>query len=351
MTVTQQEEEETEPKTTESESSTPSPPQEKKYKILEDLPGVGPATSKKLQEMGFHTIESLATATARELAPAGISEKKALDVIRLARGNIDLSFIRADELLKQRQNVHRLTTGSQILDNLLGGGLETQTITEFYGEYGSGKSQICHQLCVNVQLPLDQGGLNAAALYIDTENTFRTERIVQMAQHLNLNPQQVAKNIIVADAYTSDHQIFLLENADKIIKENNIRLIIIDSLTAHFRSEYVGRETLALRQQKLNKHMHKLIRLARAFNAAAVVTNQVMAKPDVFFGDAVHPIGGHIVAHTSHTRIYLRKSARGPIRIARLVSSPYLPNGEGVFKITENGIEEVDPTEQKPRGR
>ncbi|MFQ6068413.1 MAG: DNA repair and recombination protein RadA [Candidatus Bathyarchaeia archaeon] len=322
---------------------------EKKYEYLEDLPGVGPATSQKLQEMGFHTIESLATATARELAPAGISEKKALDIIRHARGSITLSFIRADELLKQRQNVHRLTTGSQIIDELLGGGLETQTITEFYGEYGSGKSQVCHQLCVNVQLSQTEGGLNAAALYIDTENTFRTERIVQMAQHLNLDPQQVVKNIVVAEAYTSDHQVFLLENSDKIIKENNIRLIIVDSLTSHFRSEYVGRETLAIRQQKLNKHMHKLIRLARAFNAVAVVTNQVMAKPDVFFGDAVHPVGGHIVAHTSHTRVYLRKSARGPIRIARLVSSPYLPNGEGVFKITQNGIEEVNPNEHKGR--
>jgi DNA repair protein RadA len=299
--------------------------------------------------MGFHTIESLATATSRELAPAGISEKKALEVIRHARGSISLSFIRVDELLKQRQNVLRLTTGSEIIDELLGGGLETQNINEFYGEYGSGKSQICHQLCVNIQLPPERGGLNASALYIDTENTFHTERIVSMAQHLDLELEDVVKNIIVAEAYTSDHQIFLLENADKIIKDNNIRLIIVDSLTAHFRSEYVGRESLAARQQKLNKHMHKLIRLARAFNAVAVVTNQVMAKPDVFFGDAVHPVGGHIVAHTSHTRVYLRKAARGSVRIARLVSSPYLPNGEGVFKITENGVEEV--TENGDKGR
>jgi DNA repair protein RadA len=341
MTVT---EEEPEPLT---ESLTPT--HKKEYELLEDLPGVGPATSKKLQEMGFHTIESLATATARELEPAGISEKKALQVIRLARGTIDLAFIRADELLKQRQTIKRLTTGSQILDDLLGGGLETQTITEFYGQYGSGKSQLCHQLCINVQLPLEQGGLEAAALYIDTENTFRTERLVSMAQHLGLEPTQAARNVIVADAYTSDHQIFLLENADKIIKDNNIRLIIIDSLTSHFRSEYIGRGTLAERQQKLNKHMHKLIRLARAFNAAAVVTNQVMAKPDVFFGDAVHPIGGHIVAHTSHTRVYLRKASRGPVRIARLVSSPYLPDGEGIFKITQNGIEEADANEHKGR--
>jgi DNA repair protein RadA len=324
----------------------------KKYQFLEDLPGIGPATSQKLQELGFHTVEALAMAAARELEPAGIGEKKALVIIRAARSSISVSFVRADELLKVRQNVLRLTSGSKPIDMLLGGGLETQTITEFYGEYGSGKSQLCHQLCVNVQLPPERGGLNGAALYVDTENTFRTERIVQMARHLGLDPEQVAKNIIYAEAYTSDHQMFLLDNADEVIKENNVKLIIVDSLTSHFRSEYLGREMLARRQQRLNKHMHKLIRLARAFNAAAVVTNQVMAKPDVFFGDAVHPIGGHIVAHTSHTRIYLRKASRGPVRIARLVSSPYLPEGEEIFKITENGIEDVSEEEKiKPRRR
>lgn len=329
---------------------TEEPQQKKKYEYLEDLPGIGPATAQKLHELGFHTVESLGTAAARELQSAGIGEKKALEVIRIARSSLTVSFIRADELLKMRQNVLRLTTGSKTMNELIGGGIETQTITEFYGEYGSGKSQICHQLCVNVQLPTEKGGLNSGALYIDTENTFRTERIVQMAQHLGLVPEEVAKNIIVAEAYTSDHQMFLLDNADKIIKENGIHLIIVDSLTSHFRSEYLGRAMLAERQQKLNKHMHKLIRLARAFNAAAVVTNQVMAKPDVFFGDAVHPIGGHIVAHASHTRLYLRKSARGPVRIARLVSSSYLPEGERVFKITENGVEDV-AEEDKPRRR
>ena len=330
------------------EESTP----KQRYESLEDLPGVGPSTAQKLRELGFHTVESLAMATVRELEPAGISEKKALAIINAARSSIGISFIRADELLKMRQNVLRLTTGSKALDKLLDGGLETQTITEFYGEYGSGKSQICHQLCVNVQLPPERGGLNGAALYIDTENTFRTERIVQMAKHLGLNPENVVKNIIYAEAYTSDHQMFLVENADEVIKENNVKLIIIDSLTAHFRSEYLGREMLAVRQQKLNKHMHKLIRLARAFNAVAVVTNQVMAKPDMFFGDAIHPVGGHIVGHTSHTRIYLRKASHGPVRIARLVSSPYLPEGEEVFKITENGIEDVSEEDRaKTSGR
>jgi DNA repair protein RadA len=308
-----------------------SAPTKKKYEFIEDLPGVGPATSQKLRELGYHTVESLAMATARELEPIGVGEKKAFSIIEAARSAIGVSFVRADELVD--------------------GGLETQTITEFYGEYGSGKSQICHQLCVNVQLPPERGGLNGAALYVDTENTFRLERIVQMAKHVGLEPEQVVKNIIYAEAYTSDHQMFLLENADEVIKANNVKLIIVDSLTAHFRSEYIGREMLAPRQQRLNKHMHKLIGLARAFNAVAVVTNQVMAKPDVFFGDAVYPIGGHIVGHTSHTRLYLRRASRGPVRIARLVSSPYLPEGEEIFKVTENGIEDVSEEEKASKHR
>jgi len=314
----------------------------RKYESIEELPGVNTSTALKLREIGFQTVESLAMATVREFEQAGIGVRAASEIIEAARSSVASSFIRADEVHKTRLNVQRLTTGSKKLDTLLGGGLESQEITEFYGEYSSGKSQIAHQLCVNVQLPPENGGLNGGALYIDTENTFKTERIVHMAKHLTLNPDEAMKNIIVAEAYNSDHQISLLENSDRYIKENNIRLIVVDSLTAHFRSEYMGRENLALRQQKINTHMHKLIRLARAFNAVAFVTNQVMSSPDIFFGDAVRPTGGHVVGHTSHTRVYLRKSSRSPVRIARLVSSSYLPEGEVTFKITENGIEDVE---------
>jgi DNA repair protein RadA len=326
---------------------TKEPAQEKKrYDTLEDL-DIGSAMAKKLRELGYNTVENLAMATTKDLDAAGMNKKNAEKLIRQARQSMPLPFIRGDELVKMRKNVHRLTTGSSMLDKLLGGGIESQSITEFYGEYGSGKSQICHQLCVNVQLPPEQGGLDGAALYIDTENTFRTERIFQMSQSLGLDPEQAIKKIIFAEAFTSDHQIFLLENADKVIKENNVRLIIVDSLTSHFRSEYLGREMLQERQQKLNKHMHMLIKLARGFNAVAVVTNQVMSKPDVFFGEAIHPVGGHIVAHTSHTRVFLRKSARGPVRIARLVSSPYLAEGEGVFRVSERGIEDINQNEEE----
>ena len=323
----------------------------RKYELIEDVPGVGPATAEKLREMGVHTVESLATATIKELAQAGISEKQSAKVLAEARGSLALNFVRADELIKMRQNVRRLSTGSKQIDELLGGGLETQTITEFYGEYGVGKSILCHQLAVNVQLPENKGGLNGAALYIDTENTFRTEWIIRMAEALGLDPTQTAKNIIYSEAFNSDHQVLLLEKADKVIQENNVKLIILDSLTSHFRSEYLGREMLAERQQKLNSHMHRLVRLARAFNASAVVTNQVMSKPDQFFAMAVEAVGGHIVAHTSHTRVFLRRTASGPVRICRLISSPYLPEGERIFKITEEGIKDIAEEDEIKRRR
>ncbi|MEM1945006.1 MAG: DNA repair and recombination protein RadA [Nitrososphaerota archaeon] len=319
---------------------------EHKYRDIEELPGVGPATAEKLRELGFTTVESIATAAVSEIVAAGFSEKRALELISSAREAIEVTWVTAKELAELKTQIGRITTGSKRLDGLIGGGVETQAITEFYGEFGSGKSQLCHQLSVNVQLPVSRGGLNASALYIDTENTFRPERIAAMASHLGLDPEKAAEKIIYAEAYTSDHQMLLLEKADRVIKENNVKLVIVDSLTAHFRSEYLGRQLLAERQQKLNKHMHKLIRLSRAFNAAAVVTNQVMSKPDDFFSQsAVYPVGGHIVGHTSHTRVLIKKVMGKRNRIARLVSSPYLPEGETVFTITENGVEDLEESE------
>ncbi|HZY93448.1 MAG TPA: DNA repair and recombination protein RadA [Candidatus Bathyarchaeia archaeon] len=323
----------------------------RKYEVVEDLPGVGPATSEKLKELGFHTVESVATATVRELVPAGVGEKQAAKIINEARNSISLSFVRADELMKMKSNALRLATGSKAFDELLGGGLESQTITEVYGEYGVGKSILCHQLAINVQLPVSKGGLDGGALYLDTEQTFRPEWIVRMAKAAGIEAAEAASKIIYSEAYNSDHQILLLEKADRVIKDGKIRLLIIDSLTSHFRSEYIGREMLAERQQKLNNHMHRLIRLARSFNAVAIVTNQVMAKPDQFFANTVDAVGGHIVAHTSHTRVFLRRAASGPIRIARLVSSPYLPEGERIFKVTENGIVDVSEEDEVKRRR
>ncbi len=309
-----------------------------KYQSLEDLPGIGPATIKKLREIGFKTVEAIATATTSELVAAGIGEATAERVIGEARKSMAVTFVTGEELVELRSRVRRMTTGCSSLDQLLNGGIETESLTEFYGEFGTGKSQLCQQFCVTAQLPEEQGGLDGGALYIDTENTFRPERVMQIAPRFGIDGQDALKGIIFAEAYTSNHQIVLLENADEIIKENNIRLIIIDSVMSHFRSEYLGREMLAPRQQQLNKHLHRLMRLARAFNAAAVITNQVTSQPDAFFNKSVTPVGGHIMGHMSHSRIFLRKG-RTNVRIAKLTASPYLPEGEVPMRITERGIE------------
>ncbi len=305
---------------------------------IEDLPGVGPATAEKLYAAGYTTLESIAVASPMELVEvAGLGETQALKIISAAREALEMGWITAEELLEKRSEIGRITTMSKNLDSLLGGGIETQAITEFYGKFGSGKTQICHQLAVDVQLPYDKGGLDGAALYIDTEGTFRPERAKAMAEAVGLDPHEALKKIYVARAYNSDHQMILVEKAQEIIPEKNIKLIIVDSLTAHFRAEYVGRGKLAERQQKLNRHIHTLQRLADAYNLAVVVTNQVMAKPDILFGDPTEPVGGHVIAHAATYRVYLRKG-KGEKRIARLVDSPHLPEGEVVFSVKPEGI-------------
>lgn len=308
-----------------------------KYQTLEDIPGVGPSTATKLREIGFKTVEALATAPIQYLTTKGIGEATAKKIVAAARKTMALTFITAEKLHEIQKKKLKMTTGCKSLDNLFEGGLETQSITEFHGDFGSGKSQVCQQLAVTVQLPEDRGGLDGACLYIDTEITFRSERVMQIAETFGLDPNAVLKRIIYAEAYTSDHQAVLLEGSDEIIKENGVRLIIVDSLTGHFRSEYIGREVLAPRQQKLNQHMHKLIRLARAFNAVAVITNQMSSTPDSFYGKRDTPIGGHIVGHIAHTRVELRKG-RNNLRIAKIIASPFLPEGETPLRITEGGI-------------
>jgi len=305
---------------------------------IEELPGVGESIAEKLKEAGFDSVEAIACAAIGEMKDVGVGEASAAKIIKAARDSLRMGFESGLQVLAKRELIGKLTTGSDDLDKLLGGGIETQAITEFFGKFGSGKTQVGHQLAVNVQLPKNKGGLEGGALYIDTENTFRPERIQQMAKALKLNQEETLKNILIARAYNSDHQMLLAEKASEIVKENNIKLVVVDSLTAHFRAEYTGRGTLASRQQKLNRHMHTLQRkIADLHNVAVVVTNQVMARPDILFGDPTAPIGGHIVGHHSTFRIYLKKS-KGPKRIADLIDSPNMPDGECVFEVTTDGI-------------
>lgn len=312
-----------------------------KIKTISDLPGIGEGSAEKLISAGYKTVESIAVASPMELIEvAGLGETTASKAIRAARDSLEMGYETASKLAERRKLVGKITTGSKELDGLIDGGIETQSISEVYGKFASGKTQLCFQLAVTTQLPKEKGGSGGNVLWIDSENSFRPERVISIAKRYKLDPEKVLKNIFVARAFNSDHQMILAEKASDLVKEKNIKLIIVDSLTAQFRAEFIGRGQLAGRQQKLNKHMHTLMRLAEMSNIAVLVTNQVMSRPDILFGDPTAPIGGEIVAHNSKTRLYLRK-AKGDKRVAKLVDSPSLPDGECVFNVTQNGIEDA----------
>ena len=306
---------------------------------IEDLPGVGPATAEKLREAGFEELLALAVMSPADLAEeAELGEAVAAKIIAGAKKMANIGgFVSGDALLERRKEVRKLSSKVQSIDDLLGGGFETQALVEVYGEFGSGKTQIGHQLAVNCTLPEEEGGLDGDVFYIDTEDTFRPERISQMARGHGLEPDYVLSRIHVARAYNSAHQMLLTDEIKRMSNGLNVKMIIVDSLTSHFRAEFIGRGMLARRQQKLNSHLKDLKQLADINNALVLVTNQVHSKPDALWGDPTKPIGGHILAHASTFRLYLRK-AKGGRRIARLVDSPNLPDGECIYQVTQDGL-------------
>jgi len=307
---------------------------------LTDLPGIGPAVAAKLESAGILDLMSLAVSSPASISDAsGASQAVARKAIQAARNMLDLGFSDGLEFAKKRANVHYITTGSENLDNLLGGkGIESRAITEAFGSFGSGKTQLGLALAVNTQLPKEKGGAGGKSVFIDTEGTFRPGRIKQFAEGMGANPEKVLKNILVARAFNSDHQMLLLEKIGEMIKAGEpIKILIIDSLTAHFRAEYAGRGQLADRQQKLNRYMHDLMKLAETHNLAVYVTNQVMANPAQMFGDPTTAIGGHIVGHASTYRVYLRRGKQGS-RVAKLIDSPNLPDNECVYFVTGEGL-------------
>jgi len=319
---------------------------EEKDSPLTDLPGIGPSIAQKLEEAGIVDIISLAVLSPSELADtAGLTEATARKAIQAARKMANLGFKDATEYMKDREGVISITSGSKNLDMLMGGkGIETGAVTEAYGAFGSGKSQLAHSLAVNVQMPIELGGANGMAVFIDTEGTFRPERIKQMAAAKGLDPHEALKKIYAARAFNSDHQMLLVDKIAELISEKQlpIKLVVVDSITSHFRAEFSGRGQLADRQQKLNKHIHNLLRLAQQYNIAIYITNQVMANPGVLFGDPTTAIGGHILGHASTYRIYLRRGKKGS-RVAKMIDAPNLPENEAVFWITTDGLVDIEP--------
>lgn len=335
------------------------PAEEKTEEIDEELDvtsiaGVGAVTKQKLNEAGIFTILDLATAGPSEIAEATDWDiSKSVDVNNKARkrlvemGRLEPDFVSASDLLTRRKNITRISTGSKNIDELLGGGIETWAITEFYGEFGAGKTQICHTLCCMVQQPVDAGGLNGGVVYIDTEGTFRPERVSEIAAARGYDPEAILSRIMVARAYNSAHQELIVKDLGRIVEKNNVKLVVVDSAVAHYRAEFLGRGTLAERQQRLNRFMHAILRTAEVYNIAVVMTNQVQSAPDSFFGDPTRATGGHVVAHTSTYRIYLRKAGKN--RIARMMDSPYHPERDAVFVLDEKGID--DPPEESSKRR
>jgi len=311
---------------------------------VSDLPGIGPAAVEKLESAGIFDLMGIAVLGPKELSNmAGIGESIARKAIQASRKMMDLGFQSGLEFAEKREEIFYLTTGSKEFDNLLGGrGVETKAITEAFGAYGSGKTQLGLSLAVNVQLPLEMGGSEGKAVYIDTEGTFRPERIRQIAEAKGMNSENVLKNIFVARAFNSDHQMLLIDRIGEMIKDGEtIRLVVIDSLTAHFRAEFSGRGQLADRQQKLNKYLHNLMKIAEQFNLAVYVTNQVMSNPAMMFGDPTTAIGGNIVGHASTFRLYIRRGKKNS-RVAKLIDSPNLPDNECIFYIGAKGLSDEE---------
>ena len=306
------------------------------------LKGVASTTVKKLLKAGFTTVQAVAVTPAREIADlAGMGSDTAVKVCRLARMHVDPGFVPALEVLEMRQHMVKCTTGSQELDRILGGGIETGAITELIGEFGSGKTQICFTLAVTAQQSVEEGGYGGNVCVIDTEGTFMPERIMQIAEERGLDSTKVLEKILIARAYNSEHQIILINSLPELVEKSGIKLIIMDSMIGHFRGEYIGRGTLAERQQKLGSCLSKLLRVAEAFNVSVVLTNQVLSTPDTMYGDPNKPTGGHVMAHACTHRVFLRKGRKNT-RLARVIDSPSLPEEKIRFAITAAGVVDSD---------
>eukprot|EP00618_Florenciella_parvula_P024345 CAMPEP_0119475812 /NCGR_PEP_ID=MMETSP1344-20130328/6560_1 /TAXON_ID=236787 /ORGANISM="Florenciella parvula, Strain CCMP2471" /LENGTH=399 /DNA_ID=CAMNT_0007509423 /DNA_START=23 /DNA_END=1222 /DNA_ORIENTATION=- len=295
--------------------------------------GIASNDTTKLAEAGYCTVESIAHATIRKLQDVkGISEGKAEKLRALAQRIIPCGFVTAAAEMQRQQDIITITTGSTALDELLQGGIETGSLTEIFGEFRTGKTQLCHTLCVTCQLPTEQGGGEGKAMYIDTEGCFRPKNLVAIANRFGVNEEQVLENVVYARAHNSESQMELLKQASALMSEDRFVLLVVDSATAHFRTDYVGRGELSERQMQLGQFLRQLQRLASEYGLAVILSNQVVANPDgmSFAKDATKPIGGNIIAHASHTRLQLRKG-RGENRVCKVYDSPSIPESDATF--------------------
>eukprot|EP01062_Namystynia_karyoxenos_P019941 TRINITY_DN17538_c0_g1_i2.p1 TRINITY_DN17538_c0_g1~~TRINITY_DN17538_c0_g1_i2.p1 ORF type:complete len:370 (+),score=69.28 TRINITY_DN17538_c0_g1_i2:80-1111(+) len=309
-------------------------------KRLQDM-GVSATDISKLQAGGVMTVSGLLMNVRKDLVSIkGLSDGKIDKILEAARKIHFCGFRTGVEALQKRQDVTKISTGCKAFDELLGGGIETMSITEAFGEFRTGKTQLAHTLCVTTQLPTNLGGGNGKVAYVDTEGTFRPERIRPIAERFGLDASAALENILVARAYTHEHQASLLSMLGAKLVDDQFKLVVVDSITALFRVDFSGRGELAERQQKLGRMLSNLMKLAEEFNVAVYITNQVVSDPggaSMFTADPKKPVGGHVVAHASTTRLSLRKG-RGEQRIVKIYDSPCLPEAEAVYAIGADGV-------------
>ncbi|XP_063749506.1 meiotic recombination protein DMC1/LIM15 homolog isoform X2 [Eleginops maclovinus] len=300
--------------------------------------GINMADIKKMKLVGICTVKGIQMTTRKALCNIkGLSEAK-VEKIKEAAGKMLTAF----EYSSKRKQVFNITTGSLEFDKLLGGGIESMAITEAFGEFRTGKTQLSHTFCVTAQLPGENGYSGGKVVFIDTENTFRPDRLKDIADRFSVDHAAVLDNVLYARAYTSEHQMELLDFvAAKFHEEGGVfKLLIIDSIMALFRVDFSGRGELAERQQKLAQMLSRLQKISEEYNVAVFVTNQMTADPGAgmsFQADPKKPIGGHILAHASTTRISLRKG-RAEMRIAKIFDSPDMPENEATFAICAGGV-------------
>ncbi len=318
---------------------------------LTNVKGVGPEKSRKLMSAGYGTVESIAFSSPRDISmDTGIPEDTVRAIITAAKmivrskestkGGKLVEILSGKDAKKILGSMDHITTGLKGLDQILGGGIETCAVSEFYGPAKAGKTQICHQLCVTVQLPKEAGGLEAPALYIDTERTMKYEHIKSVAERFGLDPDMASDNVFYAYAMNSEALYETVHKSlDEVVQNRGIKLVVVDCLTGHFRAEYCGRESLPTRQQKLNRIIHDLLRIAVSQDLAVVVTNQVHSQPDLY-GKSENPIGGHTVAHGVTFRLGL-STRKHNMRIVTVVDAPALPPDEAYFAITTRGLIDI----------
>lgn len=306
--------------------------------------GIATADITKLRQAGIFTIPGVQMQCRKDLTQIkGLSEAKVEKILEAVRKMADVGFMTGTMCLLQRSQVVHISTGSIALDQLLGGGVESRAITEAFGEFRTGKTQIAHTLCVTCQLPRQMGGGNGKAVYVDTEGTFRPERIRPIAERFGLDPGSTLDNILVARAYTHEHQAHLLSMVAAKMAEEPFGLLVVDSVTALFRVDFSGRGELAERQQKLGRMMSQLIKVAEEFNVAVYITNQVVADPG----------GVHVCGRSKETGRWACLGARlddahfaaqgpGEQRVCKIFDSPSLPEVECTFAITEQGIADAN---------